>query len=184
MKKDKGNASPEAYFNRVYDETINAVTRFVISKCGNILDAEDILQNVYARFYRRISKKGYDDIESAEAFVINIAKFECKTYYGTLKRHSKTDSFSEFSEEKMVAVEAEMSRNQKNLEDVLCNELLARKIFEDIANTDEVTGKIFYLHYVCDMKLDEVARELDLNLSTVKNKLYRTLERQKKKFGI
>ena len=106
MKRDKGNASPDAYFNRVYDETVNALTRFVISKCGNILDAEDILQNVYARFYQRISKKGWEDIENAEAFIVNIAKFECKTYYGTLKKHSKTDSFSEFSEEKMVAVEA------------------------------------------------------------------------------
>ena len=184
MKREKGNGSPEAYFNRVYDETINSLTRFVISKCGNILDVEDILQNIYARFFQRISKKGYDDIESAEAFLVNIAKFEVKTYYGVVKKRSNTDSFSEFSEEKMVAVEAEMSLNQKNLEDVLCNELLAREIFEDIANSDEVTGKIFYLHYVCDMKLDEVARELDLNLSTVKNKVYRTLERQKKKFNL
>jgi RNA polymerase sigma-70 factor (ECF subfamily) len=34
------------------------------------------------------------------------------------------------------------------------------------------------------MKLDEVAKELDLTLSSVKNKLYRTIERQKKKFDI
>jgi DNA-directed RNA polymerase specialized sigma24 family protein len=34
------------------------------------------------------------------------------------------------------------------------------------------------------MKLDEVARQLGLNVSTVKTKLYRTIERQKKKFGI
>ena len=77
-----------------------------------------------------------------------------------------------------------MASTQKNLEDVLCNEMLARQIFEDIANTDETTGKIFYLHFVCDMKLDEVANALGLNLSTVKNKLYRTIERQKKKFNL
>ena len=74
------DASPETYFNKVYDSTINALTRFVISKCGNILDAEDVLQNIYARFYQRISKKGYADIENAEAFLISIAKFECKNY--------------------------------------------------------------------------------------------------------
>lgn len=178
------DASPETYFNKVYDSTINALTRFVISKCGNILDAEDVLQNIYARFYQRISKKGYADIENAEAFLISIAKFECKNYYGSLKRRSTTDSFSDFSEEQMVKVETEMSRQQKNLEDVLCDELLAREIFEDIASADETVGKIFYLYFVCDMKLGEIADELNMNLSAVKNKLYRTIERQKKKFNL
>lgn len=179
---EKG-VSPETYFNKVYDATINALTRFVVSKCG-VLDAEDVLQNVYARFFTRISKKGFSDIENPEAFLVNIAKFECKTYYGNRKKHSVIDSFSDFSEEKMVSIEREMSLSQKNLEDVLCNEMLARQIFEDIAEADEVTGNIFYLHFVCDMKLDEVAKALDLNLSTVKNRLYRTIERQKKKFDL
>ena len=84
----------------------------------------------------------------------------------------------------MVEIEAQMSSKQKGLEEVLCNELLARQIFEDIANADDVTGQIFYLHYVCDLKLDEVAKRLDMNLSTVKNKLYRTLEKQRIKFDL
>ncbi len=77
-----------------------------------------------------------------------------------------------------------MSKTQKNFEDILCDELLAREIFEDIANTDELTGKIFYLYFVCDMKLSDIAEDLDMNLSAVKNKLYRTIERQKKKFRL
>ena len=180
----KGETSPETYFNTVYEDTVKSLTRFVVSKCGNILDSEDILQNIYARFYQRIVKKGYDDIENAEAFLISIAKFECKSYYSAQKRHSVTDSFSDYTDEQMVMIESEMSKNQKNLEDVLCDELLAREIFEDIANTDEVTGKIFYLYFVCELKLNEIADELDMNLSAVKNKLYRTIERQKKKFRI
>lgn len=180
----KGETSPETYFNTVYDKTINSLTRFVISKCGNILDAEDILQNIYTRFYQRILKKGYTDIENAEAFLISIAKFECKSYYGTQKRHSVIDSFSDYTDEQMVMIENEMSKTQKNLEDVLCDQMLAREIFDDIANTDEVTGKIFYLYFVCNMKLNDVADELGMNLSAVKNKLYRTIERQKKKFRI
>jgi len=172
------------YFNRVYSETLPALSRFVVNKCGNILDVEDILQNIYARFFRRIVKKGYDDIENAEAFLINIAKFECKNYFAGLKKRSTVTSFGEYSDEQMYEIEAEMSKNAKQLEDVLCNEMLARQIFEDIASQDSLTGKIFYLHFVCDLKLDEIAKELDITLSSVKNKLYRTIERQKKKFNI
>jgi len=172
------------YFNRVYSETLSSLSRFVVNKCGNILDVEDILQNIYARFFRRIVKKGYSDIESAEAFLINIAKFECKNYFAGLKKRSTVTSFGEYSDEQMYEIEAEMSKNSKQLEDVLCNEMLARQIFEDIAAQDALTGKIFYLHFVCDLKLDEIAKELDLTLSSVKNKLYRTIDRQKKKFNI
>ncbi len=179
-----GSNTLDSYFNTVYSETFSSVSRFVVSKCGSIQESEDIIQNVYTRFYQRIAKKGYDDIKSAEAFVINIAKFECKNYFSFIKKHSNSTSFSDFSEEQMVAVEAEMSKDQKNLEDVLCNSLVAKQIFDDIAKDDPVVGKIFYLHFVCDMKLDEIANALDLNLSTVKNKLYRTIERQKKKFNI
>ncbi|MCL2697250.1 MAG: RNA polymerase sigma factor [Oscillospiraceae bacterium] len=178
------NRDLNEYFNTVYADTLPAVTRYVISKCGNILDSEDILQNIYARFFSRIKKKGFNDIESAEAFLINIAKFECKNYFGILKKKSKTSSFSDYTEEQMVEIEAEMSRSDKNLEDVLCNELLARQIFDDITGSDPEIGKIFYMHFALDMKLDEIAAELEINLSSVKNKLYRTIERQKKKFNI
>ena len=179
-----GNDALDAYFNSVYKETFSSVSRYVVSKCGSIQESEDIIQNIYARFYQRIAKKGCSDIENAEAFVINIAKFECKNYFAFIKKHSSATSFSDYSEEQMVAIEAEMSREQKNLEDVLCNELVAKQIFDDIAKDDPVIGKIFYLHFVCDMKLDEVAKSLGMNLSTVKNKLYRTIERQKKKFNL
>jgi len=178
------NRGLNEYFNEVYSDTFSAVSRFVISKCGNILDSEDILQNIYARFFSRIKKKGYTDIESAEAFLINIAKFECRNYFGVLKKRSKTSSFADYTEEQMVEIEAEMSRTDKRLEDVLETELTARQIFDDITNDDPVTGKIFYMHFDLDMKLDEIAAELELNLSSVKNRLYRTIERQKKKFNI
>ena len=179
-----GSYALDAYFNTVYGETFRAVSRFVVSKCGSIQDSEDIVQNVYTRFYQRIAKKGYDDIESAEAFLINIAKFECRNYFGSIRKNSVATSFSEYTEEQMVEIEAQMSREQKALEDVIGNEVLAKQIFDDIAKDDPVIGRIFYLHFVCDMKLDEIADELDLTLSSVKNKLYRTIERQKKKFDL
>lgn len=177
------NEPLEQYFNHIYNETITSVSRFVVSKCGNLLDSEDILQNIYARFYQRISKKGYKDIENPEAFLINIAKYECKTYFGVSRKKQDTQTvFSDFTEEQAIQIEAEMSRSEKNLEDVLCNQVMAQQIFDEIANQDEVTGRIFYLHFVCDMKLDEIANVLNMNLSSVKNKLYRTIERQRKKY--
>lgn len=180
-----GNPDIDSYFDSVYAETLNAVSRFVVSHAARFQDAEDIVQNVYTRFYKRITAKGYRDIESAEAFLINIAKFECRTFFsGFVKRREKEKNLSEYSEEESASLEAELSRDQRSLEDVMSDKILAKQIFDDIMESDEVVGKIFYLHFVCDLKLDEVADRLGLKLSTVKTKLYRTIERQKKKFGL
>ena len=180
-----GNPDIDSYFDAVYAETLDSVKRYVVSHAARFQDAEDIVQNVYTRFYKRISEKGYADIQSAEAFVINIAKFECRSFFsGFVKRKARVSVMSDYSEEEEAALEAEMSRECRGLEDAIHDKLLAKQIFDDIMRSDETVGQIFYLHFVCDMKLDEVARQLGLNLSTVKTKLYRTIERQKKKFGI
>lgn len=179
------NFDIDSYFDEVYAETFNSVSRFVVSHAARFQDAEDIVQNVYTRFYKRLKDKGFADIDNAEAFVINIAKFECKSFFsGFLKRRDKVLNMSDFDEEQSAALEAELSRDQKKLEDVMSDKILAKQIFEDIMSDDETVGKIFYMHFVMDMKLDEIANKLDIKLSTVKTKLYRTLERQKKKFGI
>jgi RNA polymerase sigma-70 factor (ECF subfamily) len=176
--------SLEVYFNKIYSETIKSLKKFVISKSSRLSDAEDILQNIYAKFFKRIKLKGWADIDNAEAFLINIAKLECRNSFEILKKNNKTSAFAEYSDEQMSMVEADMSKQQEVLEDVLCNGILAREIFDDINNGDPEIGKIFYMHFVMDMKLDKVAEVLDMTVPKVKSKLYRTIERQKKKFGI
>ena len=148
-----------------------------MSHAARFQDTEDIVQNVYTRFYKRISEKGYADIESTEAFLINIAKFECRSMFAGFKRRKDRDVI-------LSDIDEELSRDQKLLEDIMADKILAKQIFDDIMSGDEMTGRIFYLHFVCDMKLEEVANRLDIKLSTVKTKLYRTIEKQKKKYGI
>ena len=180
-----GNPDLDSDFDAVYAETIGPVSRFVVSHAARFQDTEDIVQNVYTRFYKRISEKGYADIESTEAFLINIAKFECRSMFAGFKRRKDRDVIlSDIDEEQSAAIEAEMSRDQKLLEDIMADKILAKQIFDDIMSGDEMTGRIFYLPFVCDMKLEEVANRLDIKLSTVKTKLYRTIEKQKKKYGI
>lgn len=179
------NIDIDSFFDAVYAETFNAVSRYVVSHAARFQDAEDIVQNVYTRFYKRLKDKGFDDIDNTEAFVINIAKFECRSFFsGFMKRKDKVMNMSDFDEEQTASLEAELSRDQKRLEDVISDKILAKQIFDDIMSQDETVGKIFYMHFVCDMKLDEIAKKLNIKLSTVKTKLYRTLEKQKKKFDI
>ena len=117
--------------------------------------------------------------------MINIAKFECRSFLsGFIKRRERVKNMSDFSEEESAALEAELSRDEPLFDEVIHNKILAKQIFDDVMQKDETVGRIFYLYFVCDMKLDEIAETMDMKLSTVKTKLYRTIERQKKKFDL
>ena len=95
-----GNPDLDSYFDAVYAETFNSVSKFVVSHAARFQDSEDIIQNVYTRFYKRISEKGFADIESAEAFLINIAKFECRSVFsGFMRIKEREVILSEIDEE-------------------------------------------------------------------------------------
>ena len=41
-------------FSKIYDETYNDVLRYVVCKCSNISDVEDIIQNIYLDVYKKL----------------------------------------------------------------------------------------------------------------------------------
>ncbi len=50
-------------------------------------------------------------------------------------------------------------------------------------NKDLITTKIFYLYFAMGLKISEIAKELKMTESNVKNKIYRTLKELKKYLG-
>jgi DNA-directed RNA polymerase specialized sigma24 family protein len=52
-----GNPDLDSYFDAVYAETFNSVSKFVVSHAARFQDSEDIIQNVYTRFYKRSPKR-------------------------------------------------------------------------------------------------------------------------------
>ena len=51
-----------------------------------------------------------------------------------------------------------------------------------IKQKDLITAKVFYLYYTLDMKLSDIATELNITESNVKNRLYRTIKELRKKY--
>ena len=56
-------------------------------------------------------------------------------------------------------------------------------IWKYIKTEDKNIAKIFYMHFMLDMTLKEIAEQLEQNESTVKSNLYRTMKKLKKNFG-
>ncbi len=56
-------------------------------------------------------------------------------------------------------------------------------IWKYIKTEDKNIAKIFYMHFMLDMTLKEIAEQLEQNESTVKSNLYRMIKKLKKNFG-
>lgn len=59
-------------FEKIYNETYNNTFKYVICKCNNLNNVDDILQDTYLEFYR-ILKNG-KKISNYQAYIITIAK--------------------------------------------------------------------------------------------------------------
>ena len=77
-----------------------------------------------------------------------------------------------------------------DLEELLSAELAADRnielsdIWNYIEQQDALTIKIFVLYFRFDEKIADISKELKISESNVKNRLYRTIKRIQKEFGI
>lgn len=55
-------------------------------------------------------------------------------------------------------------------------------IWKYIKSINVDVAKIFYMYYVLDMTFNQISKELNINESTIKSNLYRTLKRVKEVF--
>lgn len=160
-------------FNEIYASTYPKILKYVICHCNNISDVEDILQNIYYEVLRKIKKINND------AYVLGIAKNMVKEYYrfkykskaiSLYKKTANQDEIIDFIEDDLD-IERELQL-QCNIEEVW--------LF--LKNKPVVISKIFYLYFYLELTINEIAIELNLSESNVKNYLYRTLKQLRHQF--
>lgn len=172
----------DKYFDSVYRETYQELLGYSVSHCGNVDDVHDILQNTYTAFYKRIVTKGYADIDSPKAYLLRLLKHQLSSQYGIFSAaRNFFPVFSKHDEESFENIEQEISKNAPDFSHALENGELIEKIFA-LVNSDALTGKIFTLHYLNDMKIEDIAKLLGLSVAKVKNRLYRTLKKVRENF--
>lgn len=154
-------------FEKIYNETYSDLLRYVIVHCRDLEDVNDILQDTYIKVYEIMAKR---DIEEVRPFIFGIAKNMLKRYrwkINKIKAFFINDDF----------IDSQKNENFKAslvLEDYVLNELTVEEIWKHIKSKKAIIGKIFYLYYCEDLTIKQIAHELSLNESNIKNYLYRT----------
>ena len=165
-------------FEEIYQSTYKRTLKYIICKGTNIEDVNDLIQETYVELYQNLKKRNLK-IENMEAYIIGIAHNRIRKYYGK-KQRNKVIS---------IPFNEEISENEKelqsdiNLERDIVTKENVQKVWDYLKNKNRIIAKIFYLYYGMDCKISDIARELEMTESNVKNNLYRTLKELKKIFG-
>ena len=175
------NNTVQQSFGIVYEETYSRILKYVISKCDNLSSVEDIMQNIYVRFYT-ILENDNSYIENSNSFLIKLAKNELYKHY-SLKNKFKTIFSISIDDYDAQSYLENIADERINVEDEIINNANNDSIWQEIGKEDLVTQKILTLHFLEDVKISEIATILDLSESTIKSKLYRSLERIRKSLG-
>lgn len=145
---------------------------YIVCKCSNIDDVNDLLQETYVELYKNIKRKQYLILENYQSYIIGIAKKRIQKYYGLLYKF-RTLSVSKDNNEEEYEIELP---DNIDIEAEIVTKMNAEKVWKYIKQKNINTVKVFYLYYYSELKISQIAKELKMSESNVKNILYRTIK--------
>ncbi|MBR6872356.1 MAG: RNA polymerase sigma factor [Ruminococcus sp.] len=164
----------KAEFEKLYELTKRTVYNYIVSKCFNIDDTDDIFQNTYLELYSTLTRRTQPP-EDPFAYVMVIAGRQLTRYYSFIRRMR-----GRLSIDRDLAGE-ELPDGSFDLEDSFTDRCTAEQIAELIKEKPLLTQKAFFLHYKRGLTLSETASLLGISEASVKKHIYTTLAEIKRK---
>lgn len=96
MKTRKNLKKFEHIYNQTYDSTI----KYVICRCSNLNDVDDIIQETYLELYRVLKSK--QKIVDIQAYIITIAKNKIIKYFKSSESFNTISIFQESDDEEFT----------------------------------------------------------------------------------
>ena len=153
-------------FEEIYHKTYKDLLRYIVCKCQNLEDVNELIQDTYVQFYQMINKKKVIKVNDEKAYLIGIAKNIVKRYYRNQYQEKANRSY--FANEEIPA--------NCNLEIEIVNKENIEEIWNYLNHKNVLIAKIFYLYSAQGLKIVEIAEEFQIKESTIKNYIYRTLK--------
>lgn len=160
----------ERVFDKLYRDTFDDVSKYVVCKCSNINDVSDIIQSVYLEVFKIINKDNYDLL--TKRYIIGIARHKVNDYYRCSYKSNNMISYDSLYNVKDVI----------NIERDVILKCDVEVIWKYLKRKPVIVSKIFYLYYYMGLSINDIAFMLGVSISVVKNHLYRTISELKLKF--
>lgn len=142
-------------FEQLYKHFAPKAIRSATMMIGNKHLAADAVQETFLRIYSNLDK--FDSSKPFEPWMYRILINECKRL---CSKNKKIVYIEEYFENMIV----EEDKNSQNLE--------FEDLFKILESLDEKIRTPIILKYLNDMKIDDIAKILELNVNTIKSRLH------------
>ncbi len=170
-------------FNEIYKTTWRFAFAYTTKKCGNAEDIADILQEAYAEVYVVLTRKGPEYVKNTEAFVLQVVKTKVYRHYTLmqrLKNHIPLHAVNGDGEDVEIP---DLECTDLEVEDRLIDHLFLDEIAALLTTRPRESQQVFYLFYYLGMTIPQISSELGIRESTVKSRIYRTVQEIRKHYG-
>ncbi len=143
-------------------EYLKPVFGFALKKCRSIEDAEDLSQEIMAKVYVALLKRDY--IEDVSKFIWTIAH-NCLSNYYRDNKHS-------FTGVPIDEVENCLCDETPTAEALIVEREEISKLYSEIAYLSKLQRRIVIMYYYENKKQEQIAKELNIPVGTVKWHLF------------
>ena len=154
-------------FDRIYAETRDDLLRYLTLRMNADPEAEDLFQEVYRRFYDRLTR-GVPVLDPRR-YLFSVAKKVLAGYYrSSAKRKAAEQPRPE---------DFEVVSDDEPIDERLLREERMDEVWRLLKHEPEINQRAFVLYYGYDRSQKEIAAALGIREEAVRQRLYRTRER-------
>lgn len=168
---ERAKQGDEKAFEYLYRHTYDQARLFVLNFCGNVTEAEDILQDVFMDIYRNLSS-----LKDNMAF----CAWQRQIAYRCCLRHVKKNSQSDVLGNEVVDLIQSVSSKEAEPQDVILEDEKTKILYQCIQSLPDKQRAAIILSALEQLKMKEIAEIMDCNVNAVKNLLFHARKNLKK----
>lgn len=159
-------------FSKIYKENWQYVYNYVLAKCKNAANAEDIVENTFIKFYRLESAKYYESKSSIKTWLCRMAGQQLIDMYRN-KNQKKSNLFVTGLNEEGKDNNNFVAPSSYNTNEMVENNELKAKIYGSFRSLSKKNRKLAIYFFLNDRTYEEISEIMDIPLGTVKGTISR-----------
>ncbi|SDL35255.1 RNA polymerase sigma-70 factor, ECF subfamily [Pedobacter sp. ok626] len=158
----------EIAFKTIYDAYFKKLSAYLYKLCKSNDATEEMVNDVFLKIWK--NKSSLNHIESFEAYLFTMARNKAIDYLRKLAKDTNL----------ITELTAQIQESHNEIEERLDATALKNLIEQSLAQLSDQKRKIFKMSKEEGYSYDEIAEEMQLSKSTIKNHLSETLKHLKK----
>lgn len=168
MNSSQQNKAIKERFTQIYDSYKGSIYKFCLVRLkGDEHRAEDCMQNTFIVLYKKMRNR--EEIENPRAFLYKTAQNCIMKCYDEIKRDNERNMPLDDYSDKIIDTTQELDRH-------IDYEMLNEQ-FNAVLNEDE--QYLLKMKYIYDMKIEQIAKILNISKPAVAKRLQRLREKLK-----